>query len=118
MRARTTVTPFPSSKRFDSDIARKGTLCASVLAEGRRLADQRKFGPPLFELVARACDLLDDIDEILVALDPERNAESFADNRLGPVARARTLFPSFAGAVTSFQLLRPRCLRLRWAQRQ
>ena len=78
MGARTTVTPFPSSKRFDRDIARKGTLCASVLAEGRRLSDQRKFGPPLFELVARACDLLDDIDEILVALDPERNAESFA----------------------------------------
>jgi hypothetical protein len=77
MDASASVTPFPSLRRFDTDVARKAAVCAKVLAEGRRLADQWILGRLLSDLIGLACDLLDEIDEILVALDPERDAPSF-----------------------------------------
>ena len=35
-------------------------------------------GGPLQQLLNRACVLLDDVDEMLVALDPEQDADRFA----------------------------------------
>jgi hypothetical protein len=60
------------------DIASKARICANVLTEARRLADAETFGPLLGQLIARACELLDDIDEILIALDPVGDAGDFA----------------------------------------
>jgi hypothetical protein len=62
----------------DVDVTSKARVCANVLAEVRRLADSGNFGPPLNQLVARACELLDDMDEILVTLDPVGDASGFA----------------------------------------
>lgn len=59
------------------NVMSKASVCASVLAEARRLADRGTFGPLLNQLLARACELLDDLDEILVALDPARNVSEF-----------------------------------------
>ena len=53
-----------------SDWARKADVCAKVLAEGRRLIGIGHFATPLHQLVLRASDLLDDLDEMLVALGP------------------------------------------------
>jgi hypothetical protein len=52
-------------------------LCSGVLQEARRLAVAGTHGPALVALLARACDLLDDIDEFLVALNPLRDAEAY-----------------------------------------
>jgi hypothetical protein len=60
------------------DMASKARICASVLTEARRLADAETFGPLLNQFIARACELLDDIDEILIALDPVGDAGDFA----------------------------------------
>jgi hypothetical protein len=59
-------------------LAPKADICAEVLAEARRLAQSDQFGALLSQLVARASELLDDMDEILIALDPTRSAPSFA----------------------------------------
>ena len=61
-----------------ADTARKARICASVLTEARRLADAENFGPLLNQLVARACVLLDELDEILIALDPVRDVGEFS----------------------------------------
>ena len=59
------------------DMASKARICANVLTEARRLAERENFGPLLNQLIARACDLLDEIDEILIALDPLRESGAF-----------------------------------------
>jgi hypothetical protein len=61
------------------DMASKARICGSVLTEARRLADAETFGPLLNQLIARACELLDDIDERLIALDPVRDGGDFAE---------------------------------------
>jgi hypothetical protein len=60
------------------ELARKSDICAKVLAEARKLAQAGQFGSLPIQLVVRAGELLDDMDEILVALDPARNLASFA----------------------------------------
>ena len=65
-------------RAISADIASKARICANVLTEARRLANAATFGPSLNQLIARACELLDDIDEILIALDPVRDARDFA----------------------------------------
>ncbi len=67
-----------ASSPISVDMARKGRICAKVLIEARRLADAATFGPLLNQLIARACELLDDIDEILIGLDPVGDAGDFA----------------------------------------
>ncbi len=57
---------------------RLAELCAGVLAEARRLVVREIFGTALAQLLARASDILDRIDETLVALDPERDSRAFA----------------------------------------
>jgi hypothetical protein len=60
------------------ELTRKSDICAKVLAEARKLALAGQFGTLPNQLAVRAGELLDDMDEILVALDPARNRASFA----------------------------------------
>ena len=60
------------------ELTRKSDICAKVLAEARKLSQASQFGTLPNQLVVRAGELLDDMDEILVALDPARNRASFA----------------------------------------
>jgi hypothetical protein len=78
MNALSTVTRIPLRGRFLNEVTRKAKVCASVLTEARRLTDQTRFGPLLNQLVARACELLDELDEILISLDPLRDGDDFA----------------------------------------
>jgi hypothetical protein len=52
-------------------------LCSSVLQVARSLAVAGTYGPALVRLLARASDLLEDIDEFLVALNPLRDGEAY-----------------------------------------
>ena len=70
--------PAPSLERAHDDIARKAAICDGVFAASRALALQGTSGPALHPLLARASELLDDIDRVLVALDPVRDAQTFA----------------------------------------
>jgi hypothetical protein len=60
------------------EVVRKADLCTDILAEARRHSQLGKYGQPLNALVARAGDLLDDIDEMLVVLKPEDDWRQFA----------------------------------------
>jgi hypothetical protein len=51
-----------------SELARKADICANALEEARKLSERGVHRLSLNQLVARAFELLDDIDEILVAL--------------------------------------------------
>jgi hypothetical protein len=59
-------------------LTHKSDICAKVLAEVRKLSQAGQFGTLPNRLVVRASELLEDMDEILVALDPARNRRSFA----------------------------------------
>ena len=61
-----------------SDLARKAEICAKVLVEARKLSRGGQVGTLGNQLVVRASELLDDMDEILAALDPVKNRPSFA----------------------------------------
>lgn len=63
---------------FVSDLATQMSLCEASLVELQRLAERGNFDNPFGQLLARACDMLDDIDEILLALNPKRDAHDFA----------------------------------------
>jgi hypothetical protein len=60
------------------ELTRKSDNCANALAEARKLAQAGQFGTLPNQLAVRAGELLDDMDEILVALDPARYRASFA----------------------------------------
>lgn len=60
------------------DLSRKAEVCGKVLAEARKLSSASQFGALPNQLVRRVAELLDDMDEILVALDPVGNRPSFA----------------------------------------
>jgi hypothetical protein len=66
-----------SARSPEDELACTADLCARVLTEARRQAAASRFGPLLAQLVARACDLLDEMDEVLVRLDPGREHEAF-----------------------------------------
>ena len=59
-------------------VANQADLCASVLREARQLVVTGRFGPALGQLVSRADDLLDQLDEVLVSLHPKHHPEAFA----------------------------------------
>jgi hypothetical protein len=48
--------------------ARKEGICAAALIEARRLADDGRFGATFSQLLERARDLLEELDELVVAL--------------------------------------------------
>lgn len=60
------------------DVAQSAATCKGVFFAARQLVLQGAFGPPLDRLLARASELIDDIDDVLVALDPVRDAPTFA----------------------------------------
>jgi hypothetical protein len=60
------------------DFDRKAGLCASVLVESTRLSRDGRQGAPLRRLIARACELLDELDELLVTLRPSRDSREVA----------------------------------------
>ena len=60
------------------DLASKADICDKVLAEAREFSRGGQFGGLPDQLVARAIELLDDMDEILITLDPAGNQRSFA----------------------------------------
>jgi hypothetical protein len=61
----------------DSEFGRKANVCDEILTEARRLTRAGRFEAPLNQLIARACELLDEIDEILVTLRPSRDGREF-----------------------------------------
>ncbi len=56
----------------------KVDLCANALREARRLAEAKEFGSTVCRLLVRANELLEDIDEILIGVDPVQDHEAFA----------------------------------------
>jgi hypothetical protein len=71
-------TKLPDDRRLpDGEFEPYADLCSGVLREARSLASIGMFGPPLARLLARASDLLDDIDEFLIALDPLRDCDAY-----------------------------------------
>jgi hypothetical protein len=71
----------PSSAMVESarrDVAEKAAVCRGIFFAARELARQRVYGPPLESLLERAGDTIGDIDSVLVALDPVREAPTFA----------------------------------------
>ena len=77
MKATSTITQ-PISWSGSGFFAQKVTMAASVLAEARRVAERADFGPLLNQLIGQAWEFLDDLDEILVTLDPVCNGRDFA----------------------------------------
>jgi hypothetical protein len=61
-----------------ADLARKANLCSKVLAEGRRHVQLGRFESTLHQLVARAAELLEEMDELLVGFDPTSEWREFA----------------------------------------
>ena len=68
----------PHRHGAQSDFGRKAHICAEVLNEARRLYAAGRLDGSLSQLVARSCELLDDLDEILVTLRPSQDKREFA----------------------------------------
>ena len=93
-------TSLPGDRQVpDGEFEPYADLCSGVLREARSLASIGMFGPPLTRLLARASDLLDDIDLFLIALDPLRDCDAYL--------RAAELHR----ALEEVQARLPRCLR-------
>ena len=60
------------------DFKRRADRCSSALMDVSRLVAAAMYGPLLIELLARACVLLDELDEVLIGLHPGRDHEAFA----------------------------------------
>jgi hypothetical protein len=60
------------------DVAENAAICRGVLFAARELVGQTAYGASLDLLLARAGELIDGIDDVLVALDPVRDAPTFA----------------------------------------
>jgi len=56
----------------------KAEICATLLKEGRRLATMRSCDPLLNQVLARAHELLDELDELLVGLHSAQDREYLA----------------------------------------
>ncbi len=57
---------------------RLANLCARAAAEARRLVTRELFGPTLAQLLGRVSDILDEIDDVLMGLDPDHDGDAFA----------------------------------------
>jgi hypothetical protein len=60
------------------EFVHKSDLAADALAQARRLVRTRTAGSTVDSLLGRARELIDDIDTMLRALDPQRNRYQFA----------------------------------------
>ena len=75
---RSPAEPRPDLCRVPEDkFAQYADLCSGVLREARNLAAAGKYGWALSGLLARASDLLDDIDDFLIAMNPLRDGEAY-----------------------------------------
>jgi hypothetical protein len=70
--------PAGAAGMTHADLTRKADICAKVLVEARRLARIGQAGATLNQLMGRAGELLDDVEEILGAVDPARNGPGSA----------------------------------------
>lgn len=68
-----------SREQFSTAFDIKAEFCATLLKEGRRLAAMRSRDPLLNQILARAHELIDELDELLVGLHPARDREDVAD---------------------------------------
>jgi hypothetical protein len=59
-------------------VACGGRVCAQVLKEARRLSGLSIYNADIGRLLSRACELLDEIDELLVTVQPEWYPKEFA----------------------------------------
>ena len=91
-------------RAWRDELWREANLCAGALVEARRLVGAAIFGAGLGRVLARACDLLDQMDEVLIGLHPGRDCETFA--------RVATLHRE----LEEIQSLVPR--EFRWLQRR
>ena len=62
----------------EAAVARKAHARDRILAEARRLVRTGQPGSPVDPALLRACEPLDDIDDMLVVLQPALNDEEFA----------------------------------------
>lgn len=60
-----------------AQLSLEADLCSTALREARGLATSCAFGPMLGRLLARACDMLDRIDDVLIGLSPGRDCDAF-----------------------------------------
>jgi hypothetical protein len=66
-------------RRLSRDpLGSRADLCAGALTEARRLVAARVNGPFLSRLLTRAWEALDEIDEILIGLNPVLDHDVFA----------------------------------------
>ena len=60
------------------ELAPKMQTCSEMLREGKRLVLAGRFERQLNQIVLRSSDILDEVDETLIALDPIRDVATFA----------------------------------------
>ncbi|MFO1312952.1 MAG: hypothetical protein U1F41_12905 [Burkholderiales bacterium] len=60
-----------------AELMRKSDLCASALQEARRLSGTTMFGALFSQLDSRIADMLDELDEALLALDHTKDRGAF-----------------------------------------
>lgn len=70
--------PSAMAGASSSELARKSELCLGALAEARRQIAAQRLGPVLSQLLARARELQDEMDEVLLGLDPAEDPDAFA----------------------------------------
>jgi len=52
------------------ELLQRADFCSRALSEARGLVAAAAFGSTLTDLLARACDVLDEMDEVLITLNP------------------------------------------------
>ena len=60
------------------DVAEKAAACRGIFFAAQELAQRQVYGASLERLLERAGEAIDDIDTVLVGLDPVRDASTFA----------------------------------------
>jgi len=71
------VSQAPSVRSVDAQLS-KMRACAEMLAEALRLVRTGRFEIVLTELVHRVCDLLDELDDTLIRMNPVQDSATFA----------------------------------------
>jgi hypothetical protein len=69
--------PTEALYRTRAELWRKADLCAGALTEARSHATAGRFGTTCSHMLDRVADLFDEMDEILIGLNPRRDHESF-----------------------------------------
>jgi len=59
------------------ELLQRADFCSRALTEARRLVSAATFGSTLSGLLARVCGMLDEMDEILITLNPRLHREAY-----------------------------------------